>query len=66
MNPEVIGHHAGIVWKTLNTANDQTLKSIKKATKLKDRELLLAVGWLAREGKILFNYEEDDVILTLA
>ena len=44
------------------------LKQIKKATKLKDKELYAAIGWLAREGKLLIaeNEDEKDLVLSLA
>ena len=49
MNHEFIGSNAGLIWNVLTAANDQTVKSLKKATKLKDKELYCALGWLARE-----------------
>jgi hypothetical protein len=44
----------------------QGLKALKKATKLKNEELYLALGWLAREGKISFTEAEADTIIALA
>ncbi|MBO5817971.1 MAG: winged helix-turn-helix domain-containing protein, partial [Paludibacteraceae bacterium] len=41
-----------------------TLKALKKATKLKNDELYLALGWLAREGKVSFT-EGEDLTITL-
>ena len=45
-----IGENAGLVWGALQNGA-QGLKALKKATKLKNEELYLALGWLAREGK---------------
>lgn len=60
-----IGFNAGLVWGALkNGAMD--LKALKKATKLKNEELYLALGWLAREGKLTFTVEEADTIVALA
>ena len=60
-----IGENAGRVWGALqNGALD--LKALKKATKLKNEELYLALGWLAREGKISFTEAEADTIVALA
>ena len=60
-----IGANAGLVWGALqNGALD--LKALKKATKLKNEELFLALGWLAREGKISFTEAEADTIIALA
>lgn len=59
MNIEVIGQNAGRVWEALNTGELLGTKQIKKITKLKDKELYAALGWLARENKINFRETED-------
>lgn len=68
MNIDTIGTNAGSVWNALNEADALGLKQIKKITKLKDKELYAALGWLAREGKILIAEGEDekDLIVSLA
>lgn len=60
-----IGANAGLVWGALQNGA-QGIKAIKKATKLKNEELYLALGWLAREGKLTFNETEADTIVALA
>ncbi len=60
-----IGENAGLVWSALQNGA-QGIKAIKKATKLKNEELYLALGWLAREGKLTFNETEADTIVALA
>jgi len=60
-----IGENAGLVWGALQNGA-QGLKGLKKATKLKNEDLYLALGWLAREGKLNFNVEEADIIVALA
>ena len=60
-----IGENAGLVWGALQNGA-QGLKALKKATKLKNEELFLALGWLAREGKLNFKEEEADTIVALA
>ena len=60
-----IGENAGFVWGALQNGA-QGIKAIKKATKLKNEELYLALGWLAREGKLTFNETEADTIVALA
>ena len=60
-----IGENAGIVWGALQNGA-QGLKALKKATKLKNDDLFLALGWLAREGKLTFTVEEADTIVALA
>lgn len=52
MNTENIGTNAGLVWVALNDVDTLGIKQLKKATKLKDKEVYAAIGWLAREGKI--------------
>ena len=51
MNIETIGSWAGLVWNALNDAESLNIKQLKKATKLKEKELYAAFGWLGREGK---------------
>ncbi|MCR5049868.1 MAG: winged helix-turn-helix domain-containing protein [Paludibacteraceae bacterium] len=60
-----IGENAGVVWNALQKGA-QGLKSLKKATKLKNEELYLALGWLAREGKVTFTEADADIIIALA
>lgn len=60
MNAEVIGTNAGTVWVALNTADTLGLKQLKKITKLKDKEVFAALGWLAREGKINIDADPED------
>lgn len=60
-----IGENAGLVWTALQNGA-LGIKAIKKATKLKNEELYMALGWLAREGKLTFSVEEADTIVALA
>ena len=60
-----IGENAGLVWGALQNGALE-LKALKKATKLKNDELALALGWLAREGKITLTAGEADTIVALA
>ena len=67
MNLETIGNWAGSVWTALNSAEEATLtmKALKKATKLKEKEIFAALGWLGREGKVASAETETDVTITL-
>jgi len=66
MNNEIIGTNAGIVWNALNAKNGQTVKELKKATKIKtDKVLFAAIGWLAGERKLNVEEVEDDIVVTL-
>ena len=60
MNKDVIGLNAGQVWEALSTADAMGVKQLKKVTKLKDKELFAALGWLAREDKIAIATDDKD------
>lgn len=69
MNIETIGTNAGSVWVALNGADALGIKQIKKITKLKDKEVYAALGWLAREDKIVIApnpEDEKELIISLA
>ncbi|MBR5898774.1 MAG: winged helix-turn-helix domain-containing protein [Muribaculaceae bacterium] len=63
---ETIGTWAGLVWNALNENEVLGNKEIKKVTKLKDKELYAAIGWLAREGKLNIAESEDGKELVLS
>ena len=65
MNAEVIGTWAGQVWNALNESGILTVKGLKKATKLKEKELYAALGWLAREGKVSMYEVDADIEVVL-
>ena len=58
-----IGENAGLIWNALQ-GGALTLKALKKTTKLKSDDLNLALGWLAREGKVAFE-EAEELTITL-
>ena len=60
MNREIIGLNAGKVWEALNAADAMGVKQLKKVTKLKDKELFAALGWLAREDKSEIAVDDED------
>lgn len=60
MNTETIGTNAGTIWNALNEADAMGVKQLKKVTKLKDKEVFTALGWLAREGKVLIDVDPAD------
>ncbi|GAB1416048.1 winged helix-turn-helix domain-containing protein [Paludibacter sp.] len=65
MKKEVIGVNAGLVWQALQEG-ELEVKAIKKATKLTEKDLNLALGWLAREGKINLKEVEKELFVSLA
>ena len=52
-------------WNTLNESGKLTVKGLKKATKLKEKELYAALGWLAREGKVSMYEVDADIEVVL-
>ena len=67
MTADIIGSWAGVVWSTINELGPSTVKEIKKATKLREKDIYAAIGWLARENKVAFTSEEGekDAVITL-
>ncbi len=65
MNVQAIGENAGKVWGVLNANGKSLVKDIKKATKLTDKEVYSALGWLAKEGKVNIEVEGKDIAAEL-
>ncbi len=57
---ENVGTYAGQIWCALEGKNALSQKEIKKATKLKDKEFYLGLGWLLREDKINVTEGEEE------
>jgi hypothetical protein len=61
-----IGRNAGLVWNALNESGRLNVKDVKKAAKIKaDKDLYAALGWLAKEGKLVFDKIEGEVFVSL-
>ena len=60
-----IGTNAGLVWKALNEGGKMNVKQVKKATKLVDKDLYAAFGWLAKEGKVAFEEVDGELFVAL-
>lgn len=60
-----IGAAAGIVWGHLAEHGPSTLSQLRRASKLSDPLLLMAVGWLAREGKLAFGETKRGLRISL-
>lgn len=60
-----IGHCAGDVWQLLDKKGAISVEEL--ASELKERVCLvqLALGWLAREGKVVFLEKEGSVTVSL-
>ena len=64
MLSEKIGINAGLIWAALEDG-ELNVKTVKKTTKLAEKDLNLALGWLAREGKVKFNEIDGELIISL-
>ncbi|MDR0863890.1 MAG: winged helix-turn-helix domain-containing protein [Candidatus Symbiothrix sp.] len=62
---EKIGSDAGRLWTVLSEEGAKSVKELKKLTKLTDKEIYAAIGWLAREEKLIFDPKETDLHLSL-
>lgn len=62
---EKFGIDAGKVWTLLDDTGRQNIKDVKKTTKLTEKDLYAALGWLAREGKITLEEEGKDIFISL-
>ncbi len=60
MDKYTIGKNAGIVWNILNDGQKWAYEDLKKEANLSDRDLNAAIGWLAREDKILFETDQNN------
>ena len=65
MLSEKIWINAGLIWSALQ-GGELNVKAVKKATKLAEKDLNLALGWLARDGKIKLTEVEGENIISLA
>ncbi|HBZ33573.1 MAG TPA: hypothetical protein DEO38_00580 [Bacteroidales bacterium] len=59
-----IGENAGLVWEALHNG-ELSVKAVKKATKLKEADLNMAFGWLARESKLAFHDVDGEIHVSL-
>lgn len=61
-----IGTNAGRVWQYLEENGESNSKVMKKALKLTDANLYMAIGWLYREGKVgLFKKGKEQVFFLI-
>lgn len=62
VNAESVGFRAGDVYQALATAEKAlTIAEIAKAAKISEKETLLGMGWLFKEGKI--KEESNKIVL---
>lgn len=62
---EEIGTMAGAIWKALETNGQMTVVKLKKELNAQSPLFDWAIGWLAREDKILLTKEKRSVRVCL-
>ena len=62
---EEIGTMAGAIWQTLEANGEMTLTKLKKELKAGPPLFDWAIGWLAREDKIVLTAEKRSVRVCL-
>ena len=62
---EKIGATAGLVWNFLQSHGESTLTGLEKGVEAPKAMVSMAVGWLAREGKIDVKDEKRAVRISL-
>jgi hypothetical protein len=55
---ETIGKTAGKIWQHVHEHGKTSLSGLEKAVKAPRGVVFMAVGWLAREGKLEFGQEK--------
>ena len=67
MTTDKIGNNAGAIWRVLDASKTPlTVKEIKKGSKISTlNDVYLALGWLAKEVKLVFGEEDKDFTVAL-
>jgi len=50
-----IGMMAGKIWQELEKSGESTPRTLQTVTNGKTEQVYMALGWLAREGKVKFS-----------
>lgn len=66
MMNEKIGSSAGAVWQFLSGAVEpSSVIKIKTGLSLSNSEVFLALGWLARENKIVMEAKDNTIFVSI-
>jgi hypothetical protein len=60
MQIDKISNHANRIYDILEEKKEINLSELKELSKLNDRDIYLALGWLSRDSKVLFLGNEND------
>lgn len=61
-----VGQMAGRVWQFLRSEGKSSVSAIEKGVDGSGREVQMAIGWLAREGKVEFSDEPRGLYVSLS
>lgn len=61
----IIGETAGHIWKLLNTEGQMSVSQINKKINADTFTVAAAIGWLAREAKVLVTQKGKSRIVSL-
>ncbi len=62
---DTIGAAAGIIWEYLDKNGSTSVTKVTKETGLNRTEAQRAIGWLAKEGKLIFEMDGRTELLSL-
>jgi len=65
IDTQTIGETAGVVWQYLKEHGRTTLTTLERGISSPTEAVLMAVGWLAREGKLELSQEKRTVYIQL-
>lgn len=60
-----IGSIAGTIWHYLEKNDEATVTQLTREMDMSERKILMAIGWLAREGKLAFEQRKRGLYITL-
>jgi hypothetical protein len=66
MIKEKIGEAAGQVWETLSNKKEVGIAQLPKMLNLKSEIAYQALGWLARENKIIYHTKAGKIYVSLS
>jgi hypothetical protein len=61
-----VGESAGAVWNYLKDHSDAPPAELRKTLEMNDATFWMAVGWLARENKLVFAGQGKEMSIALA
>ncbi len=65
MLKQSIGENAGQIWQQLDKKGEMKLIELLKISKIEESDFYMSLGWLAREGKIVFYNENENQMILL-